>query len=60
MRSDQSINTNLQGIKRDKLLINDYESLAGRVAGLEEASFELQVAIKRLRNNMKAEYTVSK
>ena len=37
----KSINTNLQGIKRDVLLIDDYESLAGRVAGLEQASFEL-------------------
>ena len=37
----KSINTNLKGKIRDILLIDDYESLAGRAAGLEEASFEL-------------------
>ena len=44
----KSIDTDLQGIKRDMLLIDDYESLAGRENGLEEALFELRVAIKRL------------
>ena len=51
----KSIDTDLQGIKCDMLLINDYGSLAGKAAGLEEASFELQVAIKRLLKNVKAE-----
>ena len=54
------IDTNLQGIKRDMLLIDDYERLAGRAAGLEEASFELQVAIKSLLKDIKAEFTASK
>ena len=43
-----SIDSDLQGIKRDMLLINDYESLAGKSAGLEEASFKLRVVIKGL------------
>ena len=42
------IKADLQGIKQDLLLIDDYESLAGKAVGLEEASFELQVTIKRL------------
>ena len=37
----KSINADLQGIKQDMLLIDDYESLAGKAAGLEEASSEL-------------------
>ena len=37
----QKIDTDLQGIKRDMLLIEDYASLAGRAEGLEEALFEL-------------------
>ena len=39
------------------LPINNYESLAGKAAGLEEASFELRVAIKRLFKNIKSEST---
>ena len=35
------IDSNLQGIKRDMLLIDDYESLAGRAGVLEEGLFEL-------------------
>ena len=42
------------------LLINDYESLVGKSAGLEEASFELQVAIKRLLKDIKTESAISK
>ena len=49
----KSIDTDLQGRKKYLLLIDDYESLAGRAGGLEEASFELQVAIKRLLKNIK-------
>ena len=56
----KSINTYMQGLKRDMLLIDEYESLAGKAAGLEEASFELQVAIKHLLKNTKTESTVSK
>ena len=56
----KSIDTDLQGIKRDMLLIDDYESLAGRAGGFEEASFELRVAIKRLLKNVKAESAVDK
>ena len=37
----KSIDTNMQGIKRDMLLIDDCERLGGREAGLEEASFDL-------------------
>ena len=37
----KSIDIDLQAIKRDLLLIEDYESLAGRADGLEEALFEL-------------------
>ena len=37
----ENIDSDLQGIKRDMLLIEDYESLAGRAEGLEEALFEL-------------------
>ena len=41
-------------------VINDYESLAGETAGLEELSFKLQVAIKRLLKNIKTKSTESK
>ena len=54
------IDIDLQIIKRDMLLIDDYESLAGKVDGLEEALFELRVAIKRLLKNIKAESAVDK
>ena len=37
----KNIDVDLQGIKRDMLLIEDYESLARRAADLEEALFEL-------------------
>ena len=56
----KSIDSDLQGIKRDTLLIDDYESLAGKAGGLEEALFELRVAIKRLLKNIKTESTASK
>ena len=56
----KSIDTNLQVIKRDMFLINNYESLAGRAGGLEEASFEPQVAIKHLLKNIKVESVVDK
>ena len=55
-----SINTNLQGIKRDMLLIVNYGNLGGRAASLKEASFELRVAIKRLLRSIKAESTISR
>ena len=42
------------------LLIDDYKSLAGKAGGLEEALFELRVAIKRLLKNIKAKSAVSK
>ena len=42
----KSIDADLQVIKRDMLLIGDYNSLAERAAVLEEASFEIRVAIK--------------
>ena len=51
---------NLQGIMHVMLLINDFKSLAGRAGVLEEASFELQVAIKRLLKNIKAKSAVDK
>ena len=38
----------------------DYENLAGKAVGLEEALFELRVAIKRLLKNTEAECTASK
>ena len=50
----KTIDSDLQCIKRDLLLIDDYKSLAGRANGLEEALFELRVAIKRLLKNHKA------
>ena len=50
----KSIDTDLQGIKHDMLLIDHCESLAGQAGGLEETLFELQVAIKRLLKNIKA------
>ena len=36
-----SIDTDLQSIKHDMMLMDDHESLAGRAGGLEEASFKL-------------------
>ena len=56
----KSIDTDLQAIKHNMLLIDDYESLAGKEDGLEEALFELRVAIKRLLKNIKAESAVDK
>ena len=55
----KSIDADLQ-LKRDMVLIDNHESLAGRASDLEEASFELRVAIKRLLENIKSESTVSK
>ena len=42
------------------LLIGDYKSIAERAAGLEEASFEIQVPIKRRLKNINADCTASK
>ena len=56
----KSIDTDLQGIKRDMLLIDEYESLVRRTGGLEEALFELRVAIKHLLKKIKMESTASK
>ena len=56
----KSINTDLMDIKRDVLLIDDYESLAGKADGLEVAVFELRVAIKCLLKTIKAESAVDK
>ena len=56
----KSIDTDLQAMKRDMLLIDDYESLAGMADGLEESLFDLRVAIKRLMKNIKAEFAVDK
>ena len=56
----KSIDTDLQGIKLDMQLMDNYESLAGRLDGMEEASFELRVAIKRLLKNIKPESAVHK
>ena len=55
-----TIDTDLQAIKRDMLLIDNYENLAGREDGLEETLFELRVAIKRLHKKIKAESAVDK
>ena len=56
----KSIDTDLQGIKRDMLPIDDFESLARRASGLEEVLFEVRVAIKCLLKNIKAKSAVSK
>ena len=56
----KSIDSDLQGIKRDVLLLDDYQSLAGKAASLEEALFELRVAIKRLLKKIKTESAVTK
>ena len=56
----KSIDANLQVIERDKLLIGDYVSLTEGSAGLEEASFEIRVAIKRQINDINPESTVGK
>ena len=55
----KGIDADLQGIKHDILLIDDHESLAGRAVGLEEASFDLQLAIKHLHKTVKSNSTVS-
>ena len=55
-----TIDADLQAIKRDMLLIDDYERQARREDGLEEALFELWVAIKRLLKNIKAASAVDK
>ena len=53
--------TDLQGIKHDihVLLIDDYESLTGKVAQLEQVSFELRVAINRLLKEIKTKSAAS-
>ena len=56
----KSIDADLQVIKREMLLIGDYKSLAERAASLEEASFEIRVAIKGRLRNLNAESTASK
>ena len=56
----KSIDTDLQAIKRDMLLIDDYESLAGKADGLEEDLFDLRVAFKCLLKNVKIESGVDK
>ena len=56
----KSIDTDLLGINHDMLQIDDFESVAGRTGGQEEALFELQVAIKRLLKNIKAVSAVDK
>ena len=56
----KSIDTDLQGIKCDMLLIDDCESLAGRAGGLEEASRKLRVTIKHLLKDIKVESAVDK
>ena len=54
----KSINTDLQGIKCDILLIYHYAILAGRADGLKEALFELQVSIKCLRSVCGPQYNI--
>ena len=56
----KSISADLQVIKHDMLLLGDYDSLAERAAGLEEASFEIWVAIKRQLKNINAESSICK
>ena len=41
----KTIDADLQAIKRDMLLIDDYERLVGKADGLVEALFNLRVAI---------------
>ena len=41
------------------LLVDDHESLTGKDAGMEEASFELHAAMKHLLRNIKADSAVS-
>ena len=55
----KSIDTDLQGIKHDMLLIDDYENLVWKAGGMEEVSFELRLAIKCLLKNIKTESTAS-
>ena len=56
----KSIDADLQIIKRDMLLLGDYKSLAEKATALEEASFEIRVAIKRRLKNLNAESSRSK
>ena len=56
----KSIDADLQVIKRDMLLLGDYKSLAEKATALEEASFEIRVAIKRRLKNINAESSGSK
>ena len=56
----KSIDSDLQCIKHDMLLMDDYESIAGRAGGLDEALFDLQLSIKRRLKNIKIESTVGK
>ena len=53
----KTISTDLQGIKCDILLINNHESLAGKAADLEEASFKQRIAIKHLLKNITQVYS---
>ena len=59
-RDRRSIDTDLQGMKCNILLIDNYENLAGRADGLEDASFDILVTIKGLLKNIKAESVVDK
>ena len=52
-RRIKNIDVELEEIKRDRLLVEDYESLARRATDLEEVLFELQVATKRLLKDVK-------
>ena len=56
----KSLSDSLQGIQHDLLLVDDYETLAARASRLEEASYEIRVAIKRRLKDIKAEATASK
>ena len=56
----KSIDVDLQEIKCGMLLIDDYKNFAGRAAGLEEASFQVRVAIKCLLKDVKVESAASK
>ena len=56
----KSIDDDLQVMKHGMLLIGDYKSLAEKATALEEASFEIRVAIKRQLKNLNAESSVSK
>ena len=56
----RSLSDDVQEIKRDMLLIEDYDSLAKTAVSLERASFEIRVAIKRQLKEINAESCVSK